>query len=133
MVTSDGHLVHAVIDATDDGQHGVQGRLKIVIFVLDIVRGVKGRLAVLHQISKQELIFGNSLDRLEQVGTEWKLVTKARLALTKKRIVFSNLTTQFFRLRYVLAVEAVQGVQIFRLSRFKKNKIVRKINGYHKR
>lgn len=71
LVTGDGHLVHAVVDATENGQHGVEGRLEIVIIAADVVRGAYRTLAVLHQILEQELILGDPLNGFEQIGTEW--------------------------------------------------------------
>lgn len=71
LVTGDGNLVHAVVDATENGQHGVEGRLEIVIIAANVVGGANGTLAVLHQILEQELILGDPLNGFEQVGTEW--------------------------------------------------------------
>jgi hypothetical protein len=71
LVTGDGHLVHAVVDATENGQHGVEGRLEIVIVTADVVGGAYRTLAVLHQILEQELVLGDPLNGFEQIGTEW--------------------------------------------------------------
>ncbi len=60
---------------------------------------------------QQELVFGDALDRFQEVGTEWKFVSKIALALAEERVVlFAHLTAQLFRLRNILAVEAVQRV-----------------------
>lgn len=47
LIASDGHLMHAVVDAPQHGQHGVQGQLEIVL-TTDIFG--RAALAVLHQI-----------------------------------------------------------------------------------
>ena len=56
-------------------------------------------------------------------------MTQVALALTQKRIVlFSNLSTQFFRLRDVLAIVTVQRMKIFRLKSKGSNKEIKKLN-----
>ena len=60
---------------------------------------------------QQELVFGDPLHRFEQVGTEREFVSKVDLALPQERIVLlAHLSAQLFRLRYILAIVAVERV-----------------------
>jgi hypothetical protein len=65
--SSDGHLMHAVVDALDNNKHAVEGALQLGKDFGQVLR-------VLEQVLQQQLVLGDALHWLQQVGPERQLV-----------------------------------------------------------
>ena len=54
---------------------------------------------------EEQLVLGDALDWLEEVGAKGQLVVEASLALLEEGVCVSHLATQLLTLWFVLAVE----------------------------
>ena len=70
--------MQGVVNGLNHREHRVQAKLQ---GVLRAPVGCGG-----HQVLEEELVLGESLDRLEDVGGEWELVTQ--LDLSQKLLIF---------------------------------------------
>lgn len=107
--------MHAVVDALQHHQHAIQRLLQF--------HAAGGLVAVLQQVLQQQLILGDPLNGLEEVGSERQLVAELLLAGREKLRLALYLLAQPLGPRDILAIITVQSKEHLALQTYKIRRI----------